>query len=389
VLEVVQGELEKVPEISACIQLFKILVMSTQGFTSPKFVDIQQSEFFTTLKSRVEDYFKTNGKSRFANGLMIFKTVFYLKLMVALYVLILLNFLPVIAQLTLAILLGMTMSFIGFNVCHDALHDSYSRNKKVNQTLGFIFNIIGANAYMWKITHNVVHHTYTNISGHDEDIEIAPGLIRVSENDKKTRIQKYQHIYAFFLYGFTTISWFFRKDYVKFFKGHIGQYQTKHPRIEYFNLFFHKLIYYTIFIIVPFLVLDLTWWQFLIGYFVMNFAEGLTLGLVFQLAHLVESTDIEILGDEKKVQESWAVHQLRSTANFATNSKVAAFLCGGLNTQVEHHLFPRICHVHYPALSVIVKQTAHEFSLPYHENKTFFSALQSHYHVLKVMGSQK
>jgi linoleoyl-CoA desaturase len=318
---------------------------------------------------------------------MVFKTIFYISIMLALYMLLIFANFPLFFHLLLAILLGMTMAFVGFNVCHDALHGAYSSNKKVNTGLGFIFNIIGANAYVWNLTHNIVHHSYTNIVGHDEDIEIAPGLIRVCETDKLNKLQRYQHIYAFFLYSLTTLFWFFKKDYFKFFQKNIGDsHVNKHPRIEYFNLFFYKIIYYSLFIVIPLLVMDLTWWQFLIGYLAMNFAEGLVLGLVFQLAHVVEDTIIRQPNEENNMEEAWAVHQLKTTANFARRSKLASFLCGGLNLQVEHHLFPKICHIHYRHLSGIVKQTALEFNLPYNENKSFFSALRSHYFFLKKLG---
>jgi len=353
---------------------------------SLKFRNLKQSAFLPTLKERVDLFFKEQNVSRHANGLMIFKTVLFLSLAVGLYLVIITSVLPLYLQLVAAILLGMTMSFIGFNICHDALHGAYSSNKKVNKVLGFIFNIIGANAYMWNLTHNVVHHTYTNIVHHDEDIEIAPGLIRVSSTEKVNRLQRYQHIYAFFLYSLTTLSWFFRKDYKKFFQKNIGDsHVNKHPKIEYFNLFFYKAIYYTLFIVLPLLLMDITWWQFLIGYVVMNLAEGLVLGLVFQLAHVVEDTEI-VETDGNNIENAWAVHQLMTTANFAPTNKLANFLCGGLNLQVEHHLFPKICHVHYRKLSPIVQQTARDFNLPYHVNRSFFSALHSHYQFLKRMG---
>jgi linoleoyl-CoA desaturase len=352
-----------------------------------KFVNAQKSEFFTTLKNRVDHYFTSNNISKHANASMVGKTVFFLISFVSLYTLILLQVFPVYMQLALAILLGMTMAFIGFNVCHDAIHGSYSANKKVNNGLAFVFNIIGANPYVWSISHNIVHHTYTNIPGHDEDIEIAPGLIRVSKDDKWFSIQKYQQFYAFFLYSFASLSWFFRKDFVKFFQKEIGNHSAKHPKIEYFNLFFYKILYYVNFIVIPLLILDIPWWQFVIGYLVMNVAMGLVLGLVFQLAHVVEETQFPEPNEKGNIIEAWALHQMRTTANFSRKSRMANFLCGGLNFQVEHHLFPKVCHIHYKRLSAIVKSTADEFEVPYLENETFISALKSHYLLLKKMGA--
>lgn len=352
-----------------------------------RFVDHQGSEFFSTVKRRVDDYFKENNLSKNANASMIGKTIFFMTSLVLFYGLILSNAFPLYLMLIFAILLGMTKAFIGFNVCHDAIHGAYSSKSAVNKGLSLVFNFIGANAYVWSITHNVVHHTYTNIPGHDEDIEVAPGLLRLSPEEQSTKMQKYQHFYAFFLYSLASLSWVFRKDYVKFFQKKIGSYDnSKHPKKEYFNLFFFKGLYYIIFIIIPLIVLDVTWWQFLIGFLLMHMAEGLVLGLVFQLAHVVEGTDFPYPNEKGNIEEAWAVHQMRTTANFARKSKIAEFLCGGLNMQVEHHLFPKVCHIHYRKLSEIVKATAEEFNVPYIEQPSFYSALKSHYKILKQMG---
>ncbi|NHE59994.1 fatty acid desaturase family protein [Cyclobacterium plantarum] len=353
-----------------------------------KFIDKNNSGFFATVRERVDQYFETNGVSKRANRSMVLKTVTYLLSFVTLYLIILLEVFPSWVSLLLAIALGMNMAFIGFNICHDALHGSYSSRPWVNSSLGFLFNIIGANVYVWKITHNKIHHTYTNIVGHDGDLEVAPGIVRVSPEEKHYPIHRFQHIYAFFLYALASISWFFRKDYKKFFQKRIGKHENKHPKIEYFNLFFFKLLYYTLFIILPLIVMDITWWQFIIGFLALNFAEGLVLGLVFQLAHLVEQTEFPNPGEAENIENAWAEHQMRTTANFARKSRLATFLCGGLNLQVEHHLFPKICHIHYPELSGIVKETALEYGLPYHENRSFASALKSHYNFLKRAGKK-
>ncbi|TRX59385.1 acyl-CoA desaturase [Fulvivirga sp. M361] len=355
-----------------------------------KFNGKNRPGFYVEVKKRVDEYFKSRNISKNANGEMVFKTVLFLGLLVALYILIIWGgfSLPVTFALTIAI--GMVQAFIGFNVCHDAIHGSYSSNGYVNKYLSYVFNLIGANAYVWKITHNMVHHTYTNIPGHDEDLDVAPGLVRLSKLEEMKPIMKYQHIYAFFLYGLASLSWVFRKDYVKFFSPKIGHTEnTNHPRGEYFNLFFFKTVYYTLFIVVPLLVMDITWWQFIIGFIFMHLAEGLVLGLVFQLAHTVEGIDFPEPDEKGFVEESWAVHQMHTTANFARKSWLASFLCGGLNFQVEHHLFANICHVHYPAISKIVEEVATEHGVPYHENKTFYGALVSHYKTLKRFGKDK
>ncbi|UII23136.1 fatty acid desaturase family protein [Fulvivirga ligni] len=354
-----------------------------------KFNGRKNPGFYAEVRTEVDNYFKQNNIGKHANAEMVLKTVFFLSALVGFYLLIVLGGFNMYVNLLLAIVLGMVQAFIGFNVCHDAIHGSYSGKRKVNEILSLSFNLIGANAYVWKITHNQVHHTYTNIPGHDEDLDVAPGLVRLSPQEEMKPMMRYQHLYAFFLYGLASLSWVFRKDYVKFFAKQIGYTDnSNHPKKEYFNLFFYKILYYTVFIVVPLIVMDITWWQFIIGFFMMHWAEGLVLGLVFQLAHVVEGTDFPEPCSEGKVDESWAIHQMMTTANFSRKSAVAKFFCGGLNFQVEHHLFPNICHVHYPEISKIVERVAHRHGVPYHENKTFGGALASHYRMLRKFGKE-
>lgn len=291
-------------------------------------------------------------------------------------------------MLGISALLGAFAAFLGFNVCHDAIHGAFSKSSKVNKVLSRVFYMIGANPYLWNISHNIVHHTYTNIPGHDEDIEVAPGLIRLSHDEKVNKLQRYQHLYAFWLYGLASLLWVFRKDFKKFFQKNIGQHKLQHPKREYYNLFISKFLYYFMFLVLPMLVLDVAWWQVLIGFVVMHLAEGVVMGLIFQLAHVVEGTDFPVPNAEGNIEEAWAEHQLRTTANFAPDSALASFLLGGLNRQIEHHLFPKVCHIHYPAISKIVRETAREFELPYITSPTFMEALQSHYRTLRKFGKE-
>ncbi len=353
-----------------------------------KFINIERSQFFSTVRKRVDAYFVEKNLSPNANGAMWTKATFFLVGYALLYGLILSNQFSGWAMLGMAMLLGTFAAFIGFNVSHDAIHGAFSSRSWVNRLLSNTFYFLGASPYVWRITHNVVHHTYTNIPGHDEDIEVAPGLIRLDPADETRPWQRYQHLYAFPLYGLTSLSWVFRKDFLKIFKHKIGQYDnSSHARHEYVTLFLTKAAYYCLFLIIPMLVLIVAWWQVLLGFVAMHVVEGLVLGLVFQLAHVVEGTSFPLPTVSGNIDEAWAVHQMRTTANFAPHSAVAAFFCGGLNRQIEHHLFPKVCHIHYPAITAIVKQTAQEHNLPYLESPTFTSALLSHYRFLKRMGT--
>lgn len=354
-----------------------------------KFAKANSSDFYSTLNKRVEEYFTSNKISKNANWIMIFKTIFYPAVLITAYLFLILNQNPLFVQFILWIVLGFFTAFVGVNISHDAIHGALSKHKKANSILSYTFNIIGANAYLWGIMHNIVHHTYTNIDGQDEDIESVP-LLRVSPHQKLLKINRYQYWYAFLLYGLGSLSWVFVKDYVKFFKKKIGNYENKkHPRVEYFNLFFFKLVYYTIFLVLPMIFINAAWWQVLLGFLLLHFCEGITMAVIFMLAHIVEETKFPLPDERGNIQNSWAVHQMYTTADFGRENNFLSFLCGGLNFQVEHHLFPRICHVHYKEISHIVKKTAEEFHLPYIANPSFAGAIMSHIRLLKKLGRKE
>lgn len=351
-----------------------------------KFPHYSGTSFYSEVRRKVNNHFESTSTNVHANRAMWLKTLIFLGCFIALYLSILFVPMNLLVLTGLTILLGMNCAFVGFNICHDAIHGSFSGSKKVNRLLSFLFHMIGANPYVWNITHNIVHHTYTNIPGHDEDIEVAPGLIRLSTDDELKPHQRFQQWYAFPLYSLASLSWVFRKDYKKFFQANVGAHANKHPQSEYFNLFFYKAMYYCMFIVLPIFLIDIAWWQVAIGFIILHMAQGLTMGLVFQLAHVVEGTIFPSPNNSGNMEEAWAEHQMRTTANFATQCKISAFFLGGLNRQIEHHLFPKICHIHYGKISTIVKQTALEFGMPYHESNTMFSAMHSHFLVLKKLG---
>ncbi|MBL4705746.1 MAG: acyl-CoA desaturase [Flavobacteriales bacterium] len=318
------------------------------------------------------------------------KSVLFIGCLFGFYALLITNTVSGWLAFATALGLGFTQAFIGFNVGHDAIHRSYSSKQSTNNLMSIPWNLMGASVYMWDIMHNKVHHTHTNILGADEDLEVAPGLIKLSPKDKRTNIMKYQHVYAFLLYGLSTVAWVFKKDYQKYFAPNIGSHSNaNHKKGTFVKILLVKLVYYVNFIVLPLIFMEITWWQFLIGFFSMHFVEGLTLGLVFQLAHVVEGVEFVELNEDRHISDAWAIHQMKTTANFSCDSSLAAFLCGGLNFQVEHHLFPKVCHVHYPKISKIVREIAKKHNVPYIENKTFLDALKSHSRVLKLHGSPR
>ena len=305
------------------------------------FSKVHTTDFYTTLNKKVEAYFASGKISKNANALMSFKIVFYSACFIAAYTTLVAANIPLGVQFLIWALLGLFITFIGLNISHDAVHGSLSSNKSVNKILGYSFNIIGGNSYVWNITHNIVHHTYTNIEGHDEDIALIP-LLRMSPHQKLRKVHRYQHWYAFFFYSLSSLMWVFIKDYIKFFKKQIGNYNNKtHPRLQYYVLFISKAIYYLMFLVIPFVFIHAHWWQILLGFVLMHMVQGLTMAIIFMLAHVVEETDFPLPDDTGSIKNTWAVHQLYTTADFGRNNALLNFFCGGLNFQVEHHLYPK------------------------------------------------
>ena len=342
--------------------------------------------FYSTLKKSVDQYFTSNNLKKTGNWKLYLKTVILIPLALLIYVILLFTDYAAWVGASLSILLGLTLVSIAFNIMHDACHGSYSSRKWVNELMGLTMNALGANAYIWKIKHNVVHHTYTNVDGIDDDIAKSP-VLRHCPSQKWMPAHRFQHIYMFFLYAVSTILWVFLTDMIKYFSRKIIVTEMKFTLKEHIIFWVSKLLYIGFYIVIP--VLMLGWQTWLVGYLIINITMGLTLSLVFQLAHVVEKTEFEVAEEKPKVIDTeWAIHELRTTANFAPGNKIVSWFVGGLNFQVEHHLFPRVSHVHYAALSKIVKEHCDQFGIPYHSYPKMRQAVASHIRVMKALGDR-
>ena len=341
------------------------------------------SAFRTDLRSRVDAWFSRTGKSRHADGRMIAKTVAFLGAGAGLAGLLLSGVLPALVALPVAMVLGLVVAGLGFNIGHDAVHGAYSPSRGVNRALGFIFDALGASSYNWSRAHNIVHHTFTNVPGADHDLEPGPFLL-LSPSASPPRIYRWQHLFAFPLYAFTMIVWVFKKDFVQVFdRSMTGRAATKGGVL---SMVLGKLLHFSLFLGLPLLLSPYAWWQVGLGYLAMLASVGFTLAVVFQLAHVVEGTQFPEANEAGKLPDGWAAHQLRTTANFSQGSAVAGFLMGGLNQQIEHHLLPGICHIHYPALAPLVRACAKDHGLPYLISGTFFQAVAAHVRTLYRLG---
>ena len=246
-------------------------------------------------------------------------------------------------------------------------------------------DVLGTNGYMWKITHNVIHHTYTNIHGVDEDLTVSP-LLRLSPDAPHKWYHRFQHVYGLLAYSFATLNWLFVKDYQQFMKKDIGPYTNKtHPRKEWITLFAGKLFAYFL-IVLPLLVLEITWWQFVIGVMAVHLTAGTILGVIFQLSHVVEGPDYPTPDAHSSMEHAWLIREMHTTANFAAKNRLLSWYIGRLNYQIKHHLFPQVCSVHYPALSPIVHEVTRQHNVPYHYHPTLRAAMHSHQEMLKRLG---
>jgi linoleoyl-CoA desaturase len=344
-----------------------------------------QSAFYVDLKNKVNNYFEQRKRKQHGDIRLYIKAGIFLSAFFATYV-VLVFFTPAtIVAAVLCVLLGIVTSAIGFNIMHDGGHGSFSGNKTVNRLAALTLNMLGGSAFMWNIKHNMLHHTYTNIEGHDDDIENEP-FIRMGETQRLRKMHRFQHIYWVFIYGFMYLGWIFFLDFQKYFSKKIGTKQNISMNIpQHIGFWLTKVLYVGLFIVMPLFFLEVL--PFIIGYFVFAFTTGIIISVIFQLAHGVEGPEfVQVSEGQQILENDWAVHQVITTANFATRSKVIGFFTGGLNHQIEHHLFPKVSHVYYEHLSKLVKETCKEHGIRYVEQPSLFSAVASHVRFLRKMG---
>jgi len=341
--------------------------------------------FFDSLRKKVDAYFEENNIKYTGNWRIYSKTVILLTTAAVLYTILVFFTPPLWISLVLCGLLGINFAGIGFNVMHDGAHGAYSSRQWLNDMMGYSLNLMGGDVQLWKIKHNMIHHSFTNIEGLDDDINIQP-FLRTNENQKLYKFHRFQHIYALFLYGLTYLMWVTRDDFQKYFRRKIGETQFRKFTTKQHIIFWgSKVFYFAVFIVLPMFFVGV--WQTILGYATMAAVCGILIAVVFQLAHVVEETQFSnAMNTTGVVEDEWAVHQIKTTANFATKSRMISWFTGGLNFQVEHHLFPRISHIHYPKVNQLVKETCEQFGIQYNEHRTMFGAIRSHLVHLREVG---
>ncbi|MGZ3749879.1 MAG: fatty acid desaturase family protein [Mucilaginibacter sp.] len=358
--------------------------MQTVKFVSD---EIWQKKFAAAVRQNVNNYFKEKGISSKGNFMLLTQTVAMLSFYIVPFIILMIIPVSAWVGLLMVITMGIGMAGIGMCVMHDAVHGSFSKKEWVNKIMGGTMYLLGGNVFNWKIQHNVMHHAYTNIAGYDEDIA-AKGPIRLSQYAPLKEIHHYQYIHAFLFYGLMTISKMVNdfSQLAKYNKEGITRKFNINPMTEYFKMVIVKVIYLFVLIGLPILFTGFTWWQVLLGFFIMHWTAGCIMSTIFQMAHVVEGA-LQFKPDaDNVIHAEWAVNEVRTTSDFARNNSLLNWYIGGLNFQIEHHLFPNVCHVHYRRIAPIVEKTALEYGLFYNVKPTFFKALGSHIERLRQLG---
>ncbi len=350
----------------------------------PKVKFTSSDLFLRELKRRVDAYFSQTGRRRRDCAGMYFKTATILAWFVASYVLLMFVVSSWWLVLPLAIVMGLSMAAIGFNIQHDGGHNAYSEHQWVNRIMSMSLDLIGGSSYMWDWKHNSIHHTYPNITGEDDDINVG-FLGRLSPHQPRYRFHRLQGIYLWVLYGFLAIKWHFYDDFYNLASGKIGAHRVPRPKGWDLVVFIGgKVIFLSWAFVVPMLLHPI--WAVLGIYVLAAFTSGVVLSVVFQLAHCVEEAGFPMPDESGRMETDWAVHQVQTTVDFARRNRVLSWFLGGLNYQVEHHLFHKICHVHYPALSRLVETACAEYGIRYSANQSLMAAIASHFRWLHRMG---
>ena len=277
---------------------------------TPKFLASNGTSFHADLKKRINNYFVEINVKPKGNIKLYTKAIILVVSLIAVYVHLVFFTPPVAIALLECILLGAIVSGIGFNIMHDGAHGSFSSRKWINNLAGLSLNFVGDNVFMWKTKHNVIHHTYTNIDEVDDDLNARP-FLRLCENQKHYKIHKFQHYYFIAAYSLLYLYWVFFTDYKKYFTGKVGDIPIKKMNLsDHISFWGFKAFFLVSFILVPIYFVGFLPW--LIGFLVFGLFTGVLISLVFQLAHSVEEASFPIPDVAQKMDDEWAIHQLKT-----------------------------------------------------------------------------
>lgn len=340
--------------------------------------------FYKTLKEKVNTYFDQNHLPTSGGHRLFFKGCLLALSAIGIYITLVFFTPGIMVSILLCALFGCNLAFIGFNIMHEGGHGSFSKYKWLNKISAYSLNAMGGTIFFWRQRHNIEHHTYTNIEGLDHDIDIR--FMRMHAEQSRKKYHRFQHLYWVVLYGISYMVWILFQDFEKYFKLAGATDQRKFSQKEQVIFWTTKALYLMVYFVIPIFAVGFV--KALTGFLIAGIVCGFAISTVFQLAHVVEGTQFpEPDKESNKIEKEWAVHQVSTTANFATKSRIISWLLGGLNFQVEHHLFPGISHIHYRKLNKLLKETCKEFNITYLEHKTMAGAFYSHIVHIKKLGA--
>jgi linoleoyl-CoA desaturase len=319
---------------------------------------------------------------------MISKTILGFAMTVAAYVWLMTGRFTALEVVGVYVLLGFAQLYMAFNIAHDANHSAYSNNKSVNRLFSCVFDFMGVSSYVWRLLHNTSHHSFVNIRGADTTFT-SGSVFRFSTYDERRPFHRYQHLYAPLIYCLSSLDWVLTKDFRWLMpdKTFGNRKHIKHPLDELVVLFVFKAFYYTYMLALPLIYLDVPWYSIIIGFVTLHCFMGFTIALIFQPNHFNEDAAFPEADEQGHISNNYIQHVFDTTSDYARSNPFANWVLGCLNLHVIHHMFPTICHVHYPALTKIVKATAEEYGLTYRENRTITGAFLAHLRWLKMLGS--
>jgi linoleoyl-CoA desaturase len=344
--------------------------------------------FYADLKRSVTRLLDESGRARHAQVRMYAKSGVVVAWAVASWLLLVLGVSQSWWQTgLLAVSLGLALAGVGFNITHDANHGSYSPHRRLNRAFCWSMDAIGASSYVWRTKHNTAHHTFTNISGADSDIDSMP-FARFAPDQPRRAFHRFQHVYMWLLYGLFAIKWHTVGDFGYLREGKIGDVPLRWPRgRQLMGFWLGKAAFVTWSLAIPLLLHPA--WQVAVVFCVVSFVLAFTLAVTFQLAHCLEEAEFTSVDEMTAAGRSeWARHQIETTVDFAPRNRLLTWYLGGLNFQVEHHLFSRVCHTHYPAMAGVVREVCDRHGVRHQSHDGLWSALASHTRWLRRMGEK-
>jgi linoleoyl-CoA desaturase len=369
----------------SCRMSHTVIFIKNTAMNKLHFTKDSGNDFYRILHKRVFDSF--GGNSIHANGWMWMKIIFYFTFFLLSYGALFFTGGNTIAFIILFLVNGLLMLGIIFNVAHDAAHNTLSPHKRLNKILYYTsFTLLGNNPFVWKKYHIESHHLYTNVEGSDIDV-IKNAFIRLNDDDAYKPHHRYQQYYAPLLYIFYSLNFVIVRDIAALFGRKDRTIVLALPLREKLFYAFYKLVYFSYALIIPLLFCAPHWTIILVAFFGSHFLNSLIICSVLACNHQVDETSHTSPPVNGKLDKSWASHQMEANLDYNPESRMLNFLVGGFNAHTVHHLFPGVCHIHYPKLIPIIRQTAKEHGIHYNET-TYLKAMRSHFRFLEKMGKQ-